>query len=131
MHEAHVASEWDLVMSRCERAIAWSLESNSFQVGPNMATTIFFLLGLSAITAIMVSIWVLCRFHAYEKQVDKSRTEGRSAFEALGQLHSITTRVAVDMDQHSDQVTAINESLIAAAIPSRPWSWMPLRTWSS
>ena len=82
-----------------------------------MPTTIVFLLALSAIAVTAVSIWVLNRFHVYRKQVDKSRTEGRSAFEALGRLHVLTTRVAVDMDRHSDQVEAINESLIAAPHP--------------
>lgn len=52
---------------------------------------------LVAVTVAVIAVWILNRFHSYETQVNRRATEGRHAFEALGQLHALATRVAVDV----------------------------------
>jgi diguanylate cyclase len=74
--------------------------------------------GCSTLAVAAVCLWVLRRFDSYTKLVEQSRTEGRQALDALSRLHALTTRVAVEMDQHSNQVEAINDRLITAGHPA-------------
>ena len=56
----------------------------------------------------------LCWFHFHRKTPARSSPEARGVAEALGRLYELTTRVAVDVDEHSSQVEEINDELAAA-----------------
>jgi diguanylate cyclase len=70
-----------------------------------------------AAAVVSICLWVLSRFDTYRKQEEKTRSDGRQAFAALERLHAIATRVAVEVDEHSNQVEAISDCLSAAPNP--------------
>ena len=74
-----------------------------------------FLYGLTTIIAGALAGWWACRSHFQRKARKQSGAEGHHAAEVLARLHDLATRVAIDVDEHSSQVAAINDSLTPGA----------------
>jgi diguanylate cyclase len=67
----------------------------------------------SAVTGSTVT-WCLCRAPLGRKKAAGNRTEAQHTADVLVRLHELTTRVAVDVDDHNSQVQELNERLASA-----------------
>lgn len=67
----------------------------------------------SALTGSAATGW-LCWSRSHRKGTPDSNADGHRAADVLARLHDLATRVAVDVDDHSNQVKEISDTLTSA-----------------
>jgi diguanylate cyclase len=75
------------------------------------------LLGLSAMTLGALGATGVSWIHFRRKSLTRNRADAHHAARVLVHLQELATRVAFDVDKHSDQVEEINETLVTTKTP--------------